>query len=722
MSSVVRIALFVILGAASTAAVPPPDTSALIEISGLPKDQYYQVLTMGLDIVERHVDTLRIIAHQHDLSRLAESGVPYDMVAPDAAEYYRPHTREATTMGGFMTYDEITEYLDLLAAQHQDIMTPKFSIGQSLQGNDLWCVKVSDNPAVDEDEPEVLYISLIHAREPAGAASLLYFLQYLLDNYGVDPEITDLVNNRELFFVPVQNPDGYIYNEFFYPLGGGVWRKNMRDNGDGNWGVDLNRNYGFEWGYDEIGSSGYTGSETYRGQYGFSEPETQAIRDFVAGHHISIIHNFHTFSNLEIWPWSYDYFYSSEEQFYANLGDSMTQYNYYSPGVAWDLYATNGDADDWAWGDTLTKPRIISLTVEIGTNADGFWPDPSRIPTLEQENLFPNLFLAKIADNPYRIAPPHPPVATGPGETGFDYTITWHGTDSANPAASYTLTELSDRSRGTDDAEIDYGDWNTARFTRWTRRAHSGEFAWHEMAQINTYHWLLAKTPYEIRPDDSLVFWLWYDIEQYSDYFYAQISVDGGETFINLANNLTSNSNPYHRNHGNGITGTSPGWVRAAFDLSPWVGQQAIVRLAYLTDEYGLGEGVYIDDIENCDRYGLVDTVATGLADTSYSFTEKPWGDYWYRVNAVDSQNQVSPWSQLAWARAGGSYLPGDADGSGDLNIADVTYLVTALFKGGPWSVPDLLADADCSGDVNIADLTYLVSAVFQGGPMPNCF
>ena len=95
--------------------------------------------------------------------------------------------------------------------------------------------------------------------------SLIYFMQYILSQYGTDPEITCLINNRELYFVPCANPDGYVYNQTTNPNGGGFWRKNRRNNGDGTFGVDLNRNFDYNWGFDNNGSSPITSSEVYRG-------------------------------------------------------------------------------------------------------------------------------------------------------------------------------------------------------------------------------------------------------------------------------------------------------------------------------------------------------------------------------------------------------------------------------------------------------------------------
>jgi len=103
---------------------------------------------------------------------------------------------------------------------------------------------------------------------------------YLLENYSSDPSIKNIVDNTEMYFIPVVNPDGYIYNQTTNPNGGGLWRKNRRNNGDNTYGVDLNRNYSYNWGYDNTGSSGNTNSDTYRGPSPFSEPESRIMRDF----------------------------------------------------------------------------------------------------------------------------------------------------------------------------------------------------------------------------------------------------------------------------------------------------------------------------------------------------------------------------------------------------------------------------------------------------------
>jgi murein tripeptide amidase MpaA len=185
---------------------------------------------------------------------------------------------------------------------HPSITSAKFSIGTSIEGRDLWAIKVSDNPGTDEVEPEVFYTGIHHAREPISAEVLLHTIDHLTDNYGSDPTVTDIMDGRELWFLPVMNPDGYVYNETTDPEDGGMWRKNRRNNGNGTYGVDPNRNYGYNWGYDDVGSSPFTFHEGYRGTGPFSEPENQAVRDFTEGREFAIAMNYHSYGNLLLYP------------------------------------------------------------------------------------------------------------------------------------------------------------------------------------------------------------------------------------------------------------------------------------------------------------------------------------------------------------------------------------------------------------------------------------
>jgi carboxypeptidase T len=313
--------------------------------------------------------------------------------------YPTPQNFSLGSMGGYFTYSEMMNILDEMYVKYPNLITSKKSIGKSLEERDIWMVKISDNPEVDEDEPEVFYNSLHHSREPASLSQLIFYMWYLLENYDSDTEVKYLVDNTAMFFVPCVNPDGYVWNETNFPDGGGMWRKNRRDNGDGSFGVDLNRNYGKEWGYDNSGSSPNPGSEVHRGTGPFSEPETQVMKAFCESRNFKVALNYHTFGNLLIYPWGYiPSFYTPDSALFVNYAMLLTKENHYKFGTANQTvnYSVNGNSDDWMYGETSTKNKIIAMTPEAGEGADGFWPAIFKIERICSENVYPNLSLAHL--------------------------------------------------------------------------------------------------------------------------------------------------------------------------------------------------------------------------------------------------------------------------------------------------------------------------------------
>ena len=187
---------------------------------------------------------------------------------------------------------------------------------------------------VNETEPEVLYTAVHHAREPESMSQLIYYMWYLLENYSADSTVRNLVNTTEMYFVPCVNRTDTFTMESTNPLGGGMWRKNRRDNLDGEFGVDLNRNYGEQWGLDNIGSSPLTSDGTYRGTSGFSEPETQAMKNFTNNHEFKLALNYHTYGNFHIVPWGYGYqFLYSGFHSVRFLCSVITKYNHFLVGT-----------------------------------------------------------------------------------------------------------------------------------------------------------------------------------------------------------------------------------------------------------------------------------------------------------------------------------------------------------------------------------------------------
>jgi len=306
------------------------------------------------------------------------------------------------SMGGFLRYNEILANLDSMVARYPNLITAKQPIHNFLthEGRPIYWVKISDNPNTDENEPEVLYDALHHAREAASVSQLIYYMWYLLENYNSNEEVKYLVDNLEMYFVPCVNPDGYIRNETTNPNGGGMWRKNRRNNGNGTFGVDLNRNYGYNWGYDNSGSSPNTSSDTYRGPSAFSEPETQAMKWFCENHQFRFALNYHSYGNMLIYPWGYEAsIFTPDSAEYVNFAQIMTQDNNYLYGTGDQTvgYVTNGDSDDWMYGEQNTKNKIFAMTPEVGSSSDGFWPNINRIEDICRENVTQNLWMAHLA-------------------------------------------------------------------------------------------------------------------------------------------------------------------------------------------------------------------------------------------------------------------------------------------------------------------------------------
>ena len=305
------------------------------------------------------------------------------------------------SMGGYYTYDEVVQKLDEMKSLYPNLITAKNEIGKSVEGRSVYAAKISDNPDNDEDEPEALYTALTHAREPEGMMQMLYFMFYLLENYETDAEVAYLVNNRELYFIPVINPDGYVYNQTTDSTGGGMWRKNRRNNG-GSYGVDLNRNFGptIYWNALNGGSSLNPDDETYRGIYPFSEPETQIIKNFLASRKIKNALNYHTYSNLLIYPYGALEKETPDSLIFREFASDMTKHNHYTSGTDQNTvgYSTRGNSDDYMYdGDTAVIGKIFAMTPEVGNASDGFWPEQKRIFPLAEENLFPNLYYAWVA-------------------------------------------------------------------------------------------------------------------------------------------------------------------------------------------------------------------------------------------------------------------------------------------------------------------------------------
>ena len=215
-----------------------------------------------------------------------------------------------------------------------------------------------------------------HAREYTTAETALRFAEELVSTYGANPDVTWLLDYYEVHILPMANPDGRKWAEQ-----GGLWRKNT-DNNDGcttfpNYGTDLNRNNSFKWGL--AGSSGSACAETYRGPTPFSEPETQAVRDYILSLFpdqrgpndtdaapataTGLVINLHSYSPLIIYPWGWTTAITPNSTALRTLGGRFSFFNGYTVQQAIDLYVVSGELDDWVYGEL----GVPVYTIEMGT-------------------------------------------------------------------------------------------------------------------------------------------------------------------------------------------------------------------------------------------------------------------------------------------------------------------------------------------------------------------
>ncbi|MEJ2558779.1 MAG: M14 family metallopeptidase [Anaerolineae bacterium] len=311
----------------------------------------------------------------------------------------------------YHSFDEpingIRAQLQNIAATYPHIAQLK-TIGHSIQKRPMLVMRLTNEKAgKKEGKPQVLFVGTHHAREWVATEMSMRLTKYLTANYGSDARVTDLLDNVEVWIMPVGNPDGYQYTFTNERL----WRKNLRDNdGDGQItladGVDLNRNFAAHWGLDDEGSSPNPSSATYRGTAPNSEPEVQALVDFIQDNDFKFILSYHTYQDLILYPWGWQWNTTSLDDpiFVAQAGTDANPAIYdsiagkdYNPGVGADLYITNGDFTDWAYYDLGIPAQTVELTDGFGFT---FPDDEGMVQTVFNDNLEFALSYAESARDP----------------------------------------------------------------------------------------------------------------------------------------------------------------------------------------------------------------------------------------------------------------------------------------------------------------------------------
>jgi murein tripeptide amidase MpaA len=364
----------------------------------------------GLDLLMRKGGRVYIVASPGEIAALAALGVGYDF---ETGRFLRTSSEGLSAAGGingaYHSAPELETDLRVLERDHPGLASVR-EIGETLEKRKILALKISDNAAANENEPAVLFMGCHHAREWISVEVPFLFGKYLLDNYGLDPQVRALVDAAEIWIVPIVNPDGLEYSIHVYRY----WRKNRRANADGTFGVDINRNYGYAWGIDNEGSSGYPGSDIYRGTGPFSEPETAAVRTLFASAGIDFraLISFHSYGQYILYPWGYTAAPAPDDAALGTVAAAMaglmagvqgTAYTYGQASQA--LYLTNGDTVDWAYSLRGSPAFTVELP-PVDIDHGGFFNDEAAIGTVFEENLPAMLYLARYAlDHPLPVRP-----------------------------------------------------------------------------------------------------------------------------------------------------------------------------------------------------------------------------------------------------------------------------------------------------------------------------
>lgn len=300
-----------------------------------------------------------------------------DIDATAAAERARLQAPTAQRPGDwFAEYHDlagVTDRLRLLAASAPDRATLQ-PIGGSYEGRPIWGLQIGHGPT------KMLINGTMHAREWISTMVATCVADRLIRDYDRDAAVRAFVDSTTLWVVPVINPDGYQYTW----AGNRYWRKNRHAQG-----VDLNRN--FAVGFGGRGSSGNKRSDTYRGEYAFSEPETAALRDLAKRERFDLHVDFHAYGQMLLYPWGYRDAPSDDDAKFAVTGAQMAAAMHAEHGVTYQpqtgvaFYPASGIMTDWMYGEIGALSYTIELRPTWPRGAGGFVLPPDQIvPTCDE--------------------------------------------------------------------------------------------------------------------------------------------------------------------------------------------------------------------------------------------------------------------------------------------------------------------------------------------------
>ncbi len=334
----------------------------LVEADCATPEEAHRLAEAGYDVDSVRPGFATLYATAEELANLRSAGV-------DAAILSEP-SKAPLAVAGYHTYATLTSALNDFADAYPSICRLE-SLGESVQGRELWALRITDNPNMDECEPEFKYIGSMHGNEPPGMEMCLRFIAYLLENYGTIERATSLVDATDIWVVPLMNPDGL--------------NANSRYNGNG---YDLNRSFP-EWPSEFDGAL----AEGAAVDVSCREPEVAAIMQWTAAHRFVLSANFHTGSIVVNYPYDDDgmgsvYSPSPDEALFAAISLQYSMYNapmyasaFFTHGITngAEWYSISGGMQDWNY----RYAGCNEVTIEI---SNSFAPTYSTLDAMWENN------------------------------------------------------------------------------------------------------------------------------------------------------------------------------------------------------------------------------------------------------------------------------------------------------------------------------------------------
>jgi hypothetical protein len=377
------------------------DPEDLVRLGALAGDLY--ICSRGVD---EQGPYLLLVTDAEQLARIDECGLETRVTWSDLDDKFELLTGvdpddpgRFQDFGFYHTYWEMLDTVAAFAANYPDICS-LYTVGVTSQGRDILCLKISDNAHVEEDEPACFFTGSTHANEPMGTSIVIAFIEELLSGYGNDPVATWLVDNREIYTIPVLNPDCSVFCSD--SAGANIyWRKNRRVVVPPHVGVDPARNYAYKWGCDDIGSSPNPQTHAYRGPYAWSDAEASAAYSMHSAHRFRTEQNFHCFGGYNCYPWSWTEQVPREVELLREVVDTFQMYNEYHDTLTGQashvLYLANGTQLDWGFADTADKFIVYSFVIEADSWFWACWNDSARHQRECDWNVPTLFYLARIA-------------------------------------------------------------------------------------------------------------------------------------------------------------------------------------------------------------------------------------------------------------------------------------------------------------------------------------